>query len=168
MIFEYNEEEGLILRSVGTVPSQLKENILLNENKKYFEEIANYGLKNNLNQNLALITVSKGFKVTSEGRCFSIYMTSKLMDLLYKNFSLNYYYSQNRLKSKIITPEGIFNINSNVPGVNKILSSSMNEKYFWDEELNSTLGFLQNLRVYESDVPEYLKEEIEKVKVLKK
>ena len=141
--------------------------ILLDKNKNLCKEIAEYGINNNFNKMLRINTISNRFQLQTTKNSLSIVMSNDLIQWMGKYVYLNYYFNQDNLKNKIQTSEGMFNVNTNVPGVKRLLSSSMNPKYFRGEELNSTLRFLQNLRVYESDVPEYLREEIQKVKVLK-
>lgn len=140
-------------------------NILLTENRNYYRELGNYAIRNKFNEELQIITISNVFRIHNTGREFSICMPSDLMSLLRKYVHLVYYYNQNNTKNIIETTEGIFNVETNVPGVKRLLSSNSIIK---KEELNNVLRFLQNLKVSENDVPEYLKEEIEKVKVLKK
>lgn len=141
--------------------------ILLDKNKNIYKELANYGIENHFDRILSINTVSNRFKLSTFKDSLYINMPNELIHCMGKRFYISYYFNQDNFRNKIQTSEGIFNINTNIPGVKRLLSSNMNPKYFQNQELSKMIRFLKNLKVYESDVPEYLREEIGKVKVLK-
>lgn len=140
---------------------------ILNKYYNLFKDIARYGIINNYNKLLRINTISNEFQIINQFDSFLVTMPSQLLESYGKHVILSYPYileyfnNHNQLENDFTT----FNISTNVMGVKKLLNS---ENEYNEEKINNTIRFLENLQVYESDIPEYLKPAVEKVKVLKK
>lgn len=138
---------------------------ILSKYNYLFKDIADYCVANNYNDSTMIKTISNEFCINYSSSAFSTSIPSKILDIFHKYVYLIYRYNPYLLNNEkvINTGLGMFAISTNVRGVKNLLNSE--DKY---AGLNNTILFLKNLQVYESDIPEYLKPEIEKVKVLKR
>ena len=139
--------------------------------KKYydlFKLMCTYAIVYNYNDNRRLNTISNEFQILPYFNKFCITMPSKILSECYKHMYLSHYYEKPQyIKSENIinTDIGNFELETNIREIKKLLNVKSN---FENVQIDNVVRFLQNLQVYESDIPEYIKPELQKIKSLKK
>lgn len=157
------DEEDKLGFIYDTEFSKAEQKFILENYSKELKDLIKFGIKNQYNNITILKTISGRYDLQLTPMRFSIYKPDNFVKITGKRLSLNYFYSQKAPSNAITTDLGIFNVRTNISGIKRILKKTYNS----DSNLKMK-NLFQHLQVYESDVPEYLKEEIEKVKVLKK
>lgn len=149
------------IREIGLKPCLIpaKEDDLL-------KELALYGIENHFNENLNINTVSNVFSLTSFHDDLAVTLGSKAIK---GYFYFAYDFLEEQDKKAILTPEGKIIIETNIWKVKKLFSKPAEDlvRNYYRDEKNPALRFLNHLQVYESDVPEYLLDDIKRERTLK-
>lgn len=147
------------------------EKILLNQYKDLIMNIGGFGIVNNYNKEHTINAIHPDFSVRLSNRSLVLSLNSIILQELDKDFFLSYHYDQDFVSkhgSMIETELGKFNLQTNVYGLKRMLSSNLNKNYFRNEELNPIVRLLDNIGFDYDDLEEYLKHEVSKVRTLKK
>lgn len=143
--------------------SKVEQKFILENYAQKLKKLLVFGRDNKYDEFLKFKTISGNYDIQLLPNRFSICKSNSFKKLTGKKIEFHYFYNQKLRENILETDLGIFYVRTNVIGVKNILKKTNNA----DSNLKMK-KFLEHLQVYESDVPEYLKEEIEKVKVLKK
>lgn len=155
-------EEGKLKFLYCTQFLEFEQEFILKKYENEIKSLIKFGIETNYNNTIELKTVSRNYKLELTQTRFSVYRTYNFVKLIGPKLELHYFYSQTSPSNLINTDLGMFNVYTDIDRIYHILNETNNDdSHFRMKKL------LQNLFVYENDVPEYLKEEIQKIKVLK-
>lgn len=143
--------------------SKVEQKFILDNYEQQIKEFLLFGRDNKYDEFLKIKTISGNYDIQLFPNRFSICKSNSFKKLTGKRLDLHYFFDKKVKANSIETDLGIFNVRTNILGVYNILKKTKKESCNL-----KTSKFFENLQVYENDVPEYLKEEIKKVKVLKK
>lgn len=143
--------------------SKVEQKFILDNYEQRLKQFLLFGGDNKYDEFLKIKTISGNYDIQLFPNRFSICKSNSFKKLTGKRLDLHYFFDRKVKANSIETDLGIFNVRTNILGVYNILKKTKKESGNL-----KTSKFLDNLQVYENDVPEYLKQEIQKVKVLKK
>ena len=126
--------------------------IVLIKDKEQYTYLAKYGMENHFNVNPVIHTISDNFRIYAFDNIFSVEIKGD------KQFKLYHLYKETNQKNSLETKDGSFHITTNISSLKRLFSDKKN---FKDEKKVTT--FLNNMKVYESDVPSYIKEKIKRI-----